>query len=437
VKLPYDPEAEGAVLAACLQDTDALAEVVETLSADDFHKPAHRIIFEAACELFGRGDSVDPVTVAAALTSAGNLDRIGGKNALAEIIAGHPFVFNAHRHARIVRDRATLRRLMSAGAAIQDVAKAVPDDVPAAVDECESLVFAVRDDRSGRTPKLVRDSLGAVMESLERRQQVGGEITGVPTGFSDFDTMTTGLLPEQLVMVGARPGMGKTVWLTSVALNAARLGHTTAMFSLEMSRLEMVTRMYSAVSRVPMQRIRTGTLREQDWAGLSNATAKLADVPLYLDAPSSLSLMDLRARARRLKAKSGLGLLVVDYLQLMAVPKGENRNQEIAELSRGLKMLARDLDCPVLVASQLNRGLEMRADKRPNLSDLRDSGAVEQDSDIVAFLYRDAVYREDADPKKAELIVAKHRNGPTGTIPLSFLADTVTFASLIDYGRPA
>jgi replicative DNA helicase len=416
-----------------LLSRDAIATAVEACAADDFYKPAHAHIFRAVSDLYARGEPVDAVTVADELSRAGLLELIGGPATLVTLAAETPSVANAGRYARIVEEHALLRRLIGAATEIAEIGYDVPEDVAGALDRAETLVFEVAQRRATDTTKPLKELLAQALDNLEALFERHEAITGVPTGYRDLDERLSGLQPSNLVIVGARPGMGKTSFALGLAAHAAVERRIPALvFSLEMSHLELTQRMLCAEARVDSTRMRNGRLLESDWPKISQAIGRLGEAPLYIDDNPNLTVMDIRAKARRLASRTGLGLVVVDYLQLMSGrSSAENRQVEVAEISRGLKILARELDVPVVALSQLSRNLETRADKRPVLADLRESGSLEQDADVVLFLYRDELYNsESADRGIAEVIVAKHRNGPTGVTQLAFLDHFARFANI-------
>jgi replicative DNA helicase len=431
---PHNLEAEESLLGAMLLSKDAIATAVETVSASDFYRPAHAHLFDAVVTLYGAGEPVDPTTVAEALRRAGVLDGLGGKQAVLRIQVATPAASNAGFYARIVADHALLRRLAAVGSEIAELGYTLPEDVTEVLDRAESLVFEVANRRQTTSLRGIHSVLQESLDQLEALFERDGRTTGVPTGFFDLDELLLGWQPSNLIVVAARPGQGKTAFALGTATHAAvELGRPVVFFSLEMGYLELTQRILSAEAGVNSRALRTGRIPEGDWSRLSAAVGRLAEAPLFIDDNPHLTVMDMRAKCRRLKATHGdLALVVVDYLQLMSTARrGENRQVEVAELSRGLKVLARDLDVPVLALSQLNRSLEYRADKRPMLADLRESGALEQDADVVAFIYRDDAYHPDSTDKgTAELIIAKHRNGPTGKIRLAFLEHLTKFVAM-------
>jgi replicative DNA helicase len=430
---PHNLDAEQSVLGAMLESREAIANVIEILDPDDFYKPAHGEIFETVMALYGRGEAADPITVAEELARRGKLDFIGGRPYILGLIEAYPTASSARHYAKIIDEHATLRRLVDAGNQVQEIGFSLPEDIPQAVDQAEELIYSVGDRRLRDDIQHVRPLLTQTMIDIEKLYERGEAITGVSSGFPDLDDMTSGFQNSNLIIVAARPAMGKSSMLNDFALNAAmRKGIPAVIFSLEMSRGEIVKRFLASEAKVDAQKLNKGTLQEADWTRLSSALGRLAETPIFIDDSANITLMEMRAKCRRLKAKHGLGLVIIDYLQLMQSPrKSENRQQEVSEISRSLKILAKELQIPVICASQLNRGVEYRSDKRPFLGDLRESGSIEQDSDLVMFIYRDEVYNPDTEHKgEAELILAKHRNGPTGTVRLAFMNQYTKFASI-------
>ena len=430
---PHNLDAEQSVLGAMLESKEAIANVVEILQPDYFYKPAHTDIYDTILALYARGEAVDAITVADELTRRGALEKIGGKPYIHGLLEAYPTASSAGHYARIVEELSLLRGLITAGNQVQEIGFSVPEDVAEAVNEAEALVFNVGDKRLKDDYHEIRKLLMKSMTDIETLYARGESITGLSTGFPDLDDKTSGFQPSNLIIVAARPSMGKSSLMNDFALHAAaRQKAPVIIFSLEMSKDEVVKRFLASEAKVDAQRINKGSLQEQDWTRLSSALGRLAEAPIFIDDSANINLMEIRAKCRRLKAKHGLGLVIVDYIQLMQSPrKSENRQQEVSEISRGLKILARELQVPVVAASQLNRGVEMRSDKRPMLGDLRESGALEQDSDLVMFIYRDEVYNPDTEARgEAELILAKHRNGPTGTIRLAFMNQYTKFASI-------
>ncbi|MGI8426770.1 MAG: replicative DNA helicase [Actinomycetota bacterium] len=432
---PHNLEAEESVLGACLLSREAVAGVLEIVNPDHFYKPAHTEIYLAMLELYGRGDPIDAVTLAEELRRRGTLENTGGKPYIFTLVQTVPTAGSAVHYARIVEENALLRRLIEAAHEISDLAFSVPEDVEGTVDFAEDLVYKVSQRRDAQDFTAIRDLLTENMELVEKLYEKGSTITGLPTGFTELDAITAGLQPSNLVIVAARPAMGKSALAVSVAQHVAvEMHQPVVIFSLEMSKMELVQRLMCAEARVDSNRLRRGALQEADWPKLSHALGRLAEAPIYIDDSANLTIMEIRAKCRRLKAKQGLGLVIVDYLQLMLPPPGrrsDNRVQEVTEISRSLKILAKELDLPVIAVSQLSRNVEHRTDKRPLLADLRESGSIEQDADIVMFIYRDEVYNPDSPQKGiAEIQVAKHRNGPIGKVELAFLDHYTKFANL-------
>ena len=433
---PHNLEAEESLLGAMLLSRDAITVAVETgVAAEDFYKPAHTHVFDAALSLYGQGEPIDPVTVAEELRRADLLDALGGRQTLLRLQAATPASANAAHYAKIVNELALLRRLIGVAGDIAEMGYDDSQDVQETVDRAESLVFEVAEHRVTDSMIKMADALQNTLDELEALYASTGEITGVPTGYSDLDRLLLGLQPSNLIVVAARPGAGKTSFALGAAANVAMAARRPVLFfSMEMGTLELTKRLLAGEARVDARRLQTGNIPEQDWTRLSHAVGRLAEAPLFIDDNPHCTVMEMRAKSRRTKARHGdLGLVVVDYLQLMT-PMGkraENRQVEVAEISRGLKILARELNCPVMACSQLNRQLEYRSDKRPMLADLRESGSLEQDADVVAFIYRDDIYNPDSDQRgTAEIIVAKHRNGPTGVTRLAFVDRLTKFADM-------
>jgi replicative DNA helicase len=429
---PHSVEAEESVLGAMLLSETSISDVLEKLRSDDFYKPAHRRIFESVVSLFGRGEAVDSVTAAEELRRAGALEEVGGKPYLFHLVNSVPAASNASYYARIVEETALLRRMIEATQQAAAMAFESSDDVDNIVDQVEQMIFSVAQRRLGDRFAHIRDLLHEHLEQVEALQLRGASVTGVPSGFIDLDNLTSGLQPSNLVIVAARPSFGKTSFALNIAQQAAtEHGVPVAIFSLEMSKMELVQRLVCAEALVDVHKLRTGNLSDQDWSRLATAVGRLADAPVYIDDTEAVTVLEIRAKARRLKQKHGLGLVIVDYLQLMSGPRrSENRQQEISEISRSLKILARELEVPVIAVSQLSRAVEARQDKRPMLADLRESGAIEQDADLVIFIYRDEVYNPDSPDKgTVEILLSKHRNGPVGRLKLTFLQNYTKFAS--------
>ncbi|HXW33198.1 MAG TPA: replicative DNA helicase [Acidimicrobiales bacterium] len=432
---PHNLEAEESVLGAMLLSRDAIAAALECCADEDFYKPAHAHIFSAITALYSRGEPADPVTVADELRRSGVLEAVGDASVLISLQVNTPSTANAAYYAHIVEEHALLRRLVFVAGEIAEMGYTVPDDVTEVVDRAEAMVFEVAQRRVIDTMSPLRDLLAQSLDHLEQLYERGETITGVPTGYTDVDERLAGLQPSNLIVVGARPAMGKTSFALGIVSHAAmKLRKPVLLFSLEMSHLELTQRMLCSEARVDATRMRNGRLLESDWPKISDAIGRLGDAPIYIDDNPNATVIDIRAKSRRLMAREGLGLVVVDYLQLMTGhqrDRAENRQVEVSEISRGLKVLARELNVPVIALSQLSRNLEMRSDKRPVLADLRESGSIEQDADVVMFIYRDELYNPDSpDRGSAEIIVAKHRNGPVGVTHLAFVDHYTRFANM-------
>jgi replicative DNA helicase len=416
-----------------LLSRDAIASAIERCAASDFYRPSHAQIFDAITELYGRGEPADVVTVAEQLRRTGSLEEAGGTSALVSLQSNTPAISSAGRYGSIVEEHALLRRLIGVSQEISELAYGLPEDVTDAVDRAEAMVFEVAQRRTTDSVAPLQELLSQSLDRLEELFGRGESITGVATGFDVLDQQLAGLQKSNLIVVGARPSVGKTAFALNIATNAAVRGTPVLFFSLEMSHLELAQRILCAEAMVDASRMRNGQLKETDWSKVSRAIGRIGDAPLHIDDNPNVTIMDIRARARRMKSRGGLGLVVVDYLQLMTGRNSaESRQVEISEISRGLKILARELDIPVIALSQLSRNLEARQDKRPMLSDLRESGAIEQDADVVMFLYRDEVYNKDVPDNagKAEVIVAKHRNGPVGHVDLAFVSNYARFGNM-------
>ncbi|MDY7100467.1 MAG: replicative DNA helicase [Actinomycetota bacterium] len=431
---PHNLDAEESLLGAMLLSREAIDAVLGTVTAANFYKPGHGHIFEAIASLHAAGEPADPVTVAEELSRAGLLESMGGPATLVRLARTSPAASNAARYARIVEEHAILRRMISVANEVAELGYSQPEDVIKAVDEAEAKIYEVAQHRAAGTLAPVRDLLEQSLDRLEQLYERGEAITGTPSGFADLDELLSGLQPNALVVIGARPAMGKTAFSLNMAAHAAmRADRPALVFNLEMSQLELTQRLLSAEARVDATRLRTGKLHEADWTKISHAVGRLAEAPIWIDDNPNVSVMEIRSKARKLKSQIGdLGVVIVDYIQLMTGRAGaESRQVEVSEISRGLKILAREIETPVVALAQLNRSLEQRADKRPMLSDLRESGSLEQDADVVLFLYRDDVYNPDSpDQGMAEVIVAKHRSGPTGIVRLAFLGHNSRFDNM-------
>jgi replicative DNA helicase len=437
---PHNLDAEANLLGAMLLNRDAIADAQLIVTTDDFYKPAHAHIFDAIGSLYADGEPADPTTVAEVLQRAGLLDRIGGAKALVDLESTTPATSNAAYYAKIIEERAMMRKLIAGGGEVAQLGYDVPDDVDKAVDAAESIVFRIAERRIANVAKPLHHLLDQGLTDIELMLDNPGALTGVRTGFPGLDQLLGGLQNGALYTIGARPATGKTSLALGITLGVATVAKMPVLlFSLEMSEREITQRLLCMVAEVDSKKIRTGQLNDDDWKRISRAVGILGEAPIWVVDNASITVMEMRAIARREQARNGtqFGAIVIDYFQLMSgSPRRggyENRQVEVAEISRGTKVLARDMDCPVVALSQLSRGVEARADKRPTLADLRESGAIEQDSDVVAFIYRKAMYdRDGVDDGDTELIVAKHRNGPTGTVHLTFMPRFAKFEEQAD-----
>ncbi|WP_049761221.1 replicative DNA helicase [Rubrobacter xylanophilus] len=437
---PHDLDAERAVIGAMLVSEAAVAAVAERLAPEDFYSETHRVIYAAMMRLYARGEPIDQLTLANELQKVGDFDKVGGRAYIFQIVESVPTASNASRYAEIVRGKALLRALIDVGSRITEDAFREPDDVGRALDAAEQLIYGISNRSLREHLSPVSELAPGALEMIQQLYEAEGEVTGVETGFEDLDRLTTGFHKSDLVILAARPAMGKTAFALNAIWHAAGVrGLPVAIFSLEMSKEQLVQRLISQTTRIPTQALRSGNVKAEDWPRLVRGVAEVSKAPIWIDDTAGITLMEMRAKVRRLasqlkaRGETPLSLVVVDYLQLMVGQSGraESRQQEVSEISRGLKVLARDLDVPVLAIAQLSRAVEQRHDKRPLLSDLRDSGAIEQDADMVMFLYRDEYYNPDSDDKGiAEVIVGKHRNGPTGKVQLAWLEQYTKFASL-------
>ncbi len=430
---PQNLEAEQAVLGAMMLDPQAGSAVFEMLQPEDFYRDSHRLIFSAILDLFGKGDPVDLVSVAEILRQQGRLEQVGGIATISEIARSVPSAANVEYYAKLVTEKALLRQLIRATGSILERGYEPGEEARSLLEEAEKLILDLSRRRVKDGFSFIRDVLLETFEKIEYLYANKGNLTGVPTFFTELDRMTSGWQPSDLVIIAARPSMGKTAMVLNMAQNAAvRAKVPVAIFSLEMSKEQLVQRMLCGEAMVDQQRVRTGELLDDDWPKLTRAVGPLSDAPIFIDDTVGISLAELRSKARRLKMEHNLGMIVIDYLQLLSVgKKTESRQQEVAQISRTLKGLARELKVPVIALSQLNRGVEQRQDKRPIMSDLLESGAIEADADVISFIYRDDYYNHESEKKGiAELIIAKHRNGPVGTVELGFLKEFTKFVNL-------
>lgn len=433
-KMPHDADAEQAVLSSILMDKDAAAEAFEILKAEDFYSPENKAVFQAAFQLYTKGDPIDVVTVKNQLEENGVFTEIGGVETLANIAGAVGSSVNVKSYAKIVEEKSVLRRLIKLSGDISEISYKAGDDINVILDKAEKGIFDVMQNRNTDSFSSIMDVAYDTFANIEKIYNSTEKITGISTGFTDFDAKTAGLQKSDLILIAARPSMGKTAFVLNVAQYAAVKNNVpVAIFSLEMSKEQLVNRMLCAQSLVDAQKVRTGELTAEDWSKLVDGMGILSEAPIYIDDTPGITAMDIRAKCRRLKLEKGLGLVVIDYIQLMSGSgRSDSRQQEISEISRSLKAVAREIEAPVIALSQLSRACESRSDHRPMLSDLRESGAIEQDADLVAFLYRDEYYfpEKTENKNKAELIIAKQRNGPTGTVNLTWLGQYTKFANM-------
>lgn len=433
---PNSVEAEQSVLGSMLIDRDCIPVVAEMLKPDDYYRQDHREVYEAVLDLFDKGRPIDIVSVKEQLNLRGTLESIGGIEYLSSLVDMVPTTANIRHYAKIVEEKSTLRKMIKATNEIMSSSYEASEEVAIIVDQAQKKIFDVVQRRAAQGFFPIKDVLIETFDKLEELYNTKGFITGVPSGFSDLDSKTSGFHTADLILIAARPSMGKTSFALNIAQYAAIHARIpVAIFSLEMSREQLVNRILCCEAMVDSQKVRTGKLEEEDWPKMARVLGPLSEAPIYIDDTPGLSVMEIRAKCRRLKMEKNLGLIIIDYLQLMqGRSKSENRQQEISEISRSLKILAKEIDVPVITLSQLSRAPETRADHRPILSDLRESGAIEQDADLVMFLYRDDYYHPETEKKNiAEVILAKHRNGSTGIVELAWLGQYTKFASLDKY----
>ena len=437
--MPHDDVAEQSVLGGMLLSKDAIADVVESLRASDFYKPAHETIYEAILSLYGHGSPADAITVADELKKRGELTRVGGAAYIHTLIASVPTAANAQYYAEIVKEDAIMRRLIEAGTKIAQLGYANETEVDTLVDQAQAEIYAVTDGNAKEDYVSFSEALEETINEIDANSNRPDGVYGVPTDFIEFDELTGGLHGGQMIVIAARPGVGKSTLALDIARSAS-IHHqmTTVFFSLEMSRTELAMRILSAEGKISMGRLKKGDLDTEGWTNLATLQGRIDSAPLFIDDSPNMTLMEIRAKCRRLKQRNDLKLVVLDYLQLMSSGKKvESRQQEVSEFSRSLKLLAKELDVPVIALSQLNRGSEQRTDKRPMVSDLRESGSIEQDADMVILLHREDMYNPDSDRVgEADMIIAKHRGGPTRTIPLAFSGKYSRFNNMANEAPP-
>ena len=431
---PHDNEAEQAIIGSMLTDKDAVSNSIEVLKEDDFYREDNKIIYSAMLNLYNRAEPIDLITVKSELESMGNFDKVGGFEYLTELPEKVPTTANVNKYIKIVKEKSELRNLIKTANEIIELGYNQTEDVSDVMESAEKKIFDIMQDKNQKGYTPIKDILVDSFTDLEELYNKKQHITGVPTGFADLDYRTAGLHNSELILVAARPAMGKSAFALNIAVNAALRANTpVAIFNLEMSKEQLVNRILCSEAMVDSNKIRTGKLEDEDWNKLAEAIGPLSETGIYIDDTPGISIMEIRAKCRKLKLEKNIGLVVIDYLQLIQGSNKRNgsREQEISEISRSLKILAKELNVPVIALSQLSRAVEQRPDHRPMLSDLRESGAIEQDADIVMFLYRDDYYNEDSEKKNvAEVIIAKNRSGSTGTVDLGWLGSYTKFVNL-------
>lgn len=434
---PHDVEAEQAVLGSMLTDQDAAIDAIEVLRPEDFYRDDNKYIYEAMLNLYNRGEPIDIITVKGELTAIQKFEAVGGIEYLATLPDKVPLVANSGKYIRIVEEKALLRKLIKASDEIQTLGYEQSEEVDDIIESAEKKIFDIMQGKSQKGYSTLKEVLVESFAEIEKLYNQKEPITGIPTGFTDLDNRTAGLHNSDLILVAARPAMGKSAFALNIAINAAINANVpVAIFNLEMSKSQLVNRMLCSESMVDSNKIRTGKMDEEDWVKLATALGPLSEAPVYIDDTPGISISEIRAKCRKMKLEKKIGLIVIDYLQLIqgSGKRNSSREQEISEISRSLKILAKELDVPVIALSQLSRAAEQRQDHRPMLSDLRESGAIEQDADIVMFLYRDDYYNPDSEKKNiAEVILAKHRAGSTGTVDLLWMGNYTKFANLDKY----
>ncbi len=434
---PQSLEAEQAVLGAIILEGESITKAIELLSPEDFYRESHRKIYNAMLELFNKNEPIDLITITEHLKDKGEIEEIGGLSYLSTLATVVPTAANIRYHAKLVREKALLRAVIRACTEIVTKVYEEPEDAEEMLDYAEKLIFEISEKRTNTSFYHMKDVVKHTFKMIESMYERKAVITGIPSGFKDLDELTSGFQPGDLIIIGGRPGMGKTAFSLNIAQHVGvDLGEPVAFFSLEMSKEQIAMRLLSSLAMVNASALRKGFIGKRDWERLTESAVKLSEAPIYIDDSSQMSVLEIRAKARRLKMEKGrLSLIVIDYLQLMRSRTAyDRREQEISEISRSLKAMAKELKVPVVALSQLNRSVEKTTDRRPTLANLRESGAIEQDADVIIFLYRDEVYnkKNPANKGKAEVIVAKQRNGPTDTINLTFLSDYTRFLDFTD-----
>ncbi len=429
---PHSVEAERSVLGAIMLDKEAIIKVADLLSVGDFYNDTHNLIYEAIQDLFTNSDPIDVLSISSKLEDSKNLDRIGGSTYLADLVAGVPSASNITYYAKIVQKKAVLRRVISVAGEIAELGYNEADELDATLDAAEQKLFGISQKSLKQEFTSIKTILGEAFDRLDQLHKSKGELRGVPTGFIDLDKVLSGLQKSDLIILAARPSVGKTSFALDIARQAAaHYNFPVGIFSLEMSSDQLVDRMIAAEGNLDLWRLRTGNLKESDFTDINETMGKLSEAPIFIDDTSSANIMTMRTMARRLQAEHDLGLIIIDYLQLMEGRGKESRVQEISEISRGLKTLAKELNIPIIALSQLSRAIEQRPDQRPKLSDLRESGSIEQDADVVMFIHREhRVNPTEDNEHAAEVIVAKHRNGPVGSVNLYWHGESASYKNL-------
>lgn len=434
---PHDLDAEQAVIGSMLTDKDAVIEAIEVLKPEDFYREDNKAIYEAILNLYNKAEPIDVITVKAELTSLNKFEAVGGLEYLSMLPEMVPTTANVEKYVRIVEEKSMLRTLIKTANELIELGYGETEEVEAIMDSAEKKIFDIIQNRNKKGYSELKDILVEAYSEIEKLYNLKQHITGIPTGFADLDYKTAGLHPSELILIAARPSMGKSALALNIATHSAINAKVpVVIFNLEMSKTQLVNRMLCSEAMVDSNRIRTGRIEEEDWLKLASSLGPLSEAPIYIDDTPGISIMEIRAKCRKLKLEKNIGLVIIDYLQLIqgTGKKSNSREQEISEISRSLKILAKELDIPVVALSQLSRAVEQRQDHRPMLSDLRESGAIEQDADIVMFLYRDDYYNPESEKKNiAELIISKHRSGSTGTIELLWLGDYTKFANIDRY----
>ena len=430
--LPQSIEAEQSVIGSMIIDKNAIVKASERLKEDDFYRDGHKVIFKAILEMFKDDMAVDLLTLLEYLKSTDQLERAGGVTYITEVSSSVPTTANLSSYIKIVEDKSLLRKLIKSSTAIIEDCYNKQGEVSNVLDQAEKKIFDIAENKTSNDSEPLSDVLERGFLEIERLFNNKGDITGIGSGFVDLDSKTSGFQKGDMVLIAARPSMGKTTFALNIAEHAAlREGKSVVIFSLEMSKEQLAYKLLCSEANVDLLKLRTGALEDEDWENIARATGPLSKAKIYIDDTAGVSIMEMRSKCRRLKIEYGIDLILIDYLQLMSGSNPDNRQQEVSEISRSIKALAKEMECPVIALSQLSRAPEQRADHRPMLSDLRESGSIEQDADLVMFLYRDEYYNKETDDKNiAECIVAKQRNGPVGTVKLAFLGQLSKFANL-------